>query len=257
MGSRGAWLAGIAAVVMLFAASPASANETSHPCSLVAQEAALAIGAGPCPGVRPGSAVITGDSLCTQNFQFVGSGGARYVGTAGHCVLGRGPLIENMGEHTWAPGAGPVAQDSDRERIGTFVYAIEDLPYDFALIRLDPGVAADPQVCHFGGPTGLYAGQGDATVVQHVGQGMVVGDLLPARSGLSPGTSNDAQVFAVAATGPGDSGSPVTLPDGRAVGLVEGLGEGVFTIIPRLAPQVDRAESALGTTLTLQEAPTR
>jgi SAM-dependent MidA family methyltransferase len=40
-------------------------------------------------------------------------------------------------------------------RIGEFAYAILQDPKDFALIRLDPGVAANPQMCHFGGPTGV------------------------------------------------------------------------------------------------------
>ena len=58
------------------------------------------------------------------------------------------------GWRPWAAGSGPVARDGNGNRIGEFAYAILQEPKDFALIRLDSGVAASPQMCHFGGPTG-------------------------------------------------------------------------------------------------------
>ena len=253
-------LAAVAAPTASAAVGPvrADAVDRGQVCSLAAQAAAAPVGLGPCVGVRPGAAVVTGDTRCTLAFMFQGANGTRYAATAGHCVLGEGGLIRDVGETTWAPGTGPVAEDGSGNRIGEFAYAILDFPGDFALIRLDPGVQSDPQLCHFGGPTGTYTQQGsDLTLVQYVGQGTVVGEVLPARSGLAPDTANADRVFAISASVPGDSGGPVTLQDGRAVGLIQGLGEVAFTVIVRLAPQVERAEQALGTSLTLQQAPTR
>ena len=76
------------------------------------------------------------------------------MGTAGHCILGESPVGGDVGEESWAPGTGPVASDADGNRIGEFAYAILQDPKDFAVIRLDAGVEASPQMCHFGGPTG-------------------------------------------------------------------------------------------------------
>jgi hypothetical protein len=36
------------------------------------------------------------------------------------------------------------------------------------VIRVDPGVAVEPQLCHFGGPTGVNSDQtSDAVVLHH------------------------------------------------------------------------------------------
>lgn len=52
------------------------------------------------------------------NFLFPGSDGRRYIGTAGHCILGDSPFGGDAGEATWAPGSGPVARDGAGDRIG-------------------------------------------------------------------------------------------------------------------------------------------
>src|SRR5207247_6557518 len=127
------------------------------PCTLIPVPAAAPFGTGTCPGVRPGAIVLSDVGQCTLNFLFVGSDGSRYIGTAGHCILGASPFGGDVGEMSWTPGTGPVAQDAGGARIGEFAYAILLDPKDFSLIRVDPGVAVSPQVCHFGGPTGINA----------------------------------------------------------------------------------------------------
>lgn len=58
----------------------------------------------PCPGVRPGALVSSSGGQCTFNFMWLGSDGARYIGTAGHCIVDAGE------EQTWAPGSGQIGR---------------------------------------------------------------------------------------------------------------------------------------------------
>lgn len=271
--------AALAAVAgMLVLAAPASAGllgKTSTvgdwtlggvPCELIEVPAATPLGSGACPGVRPGAVVESDNRQCTFNFLFQGSDGHRYIGTAGHCILGEDPLGGDAGEQAWGPGAGPEARDGDGNRIGEFAYAILQDPKDFAVIRLDLGVAANPQMCHFGGPTGVNDDRGSAPVLlHHFGQGVGVGTVLPARSALAAGMPDPDHVYAAGAVVPGDSGSGIISADGRAVGVIvtTGLHTGSFETsgldagtmgVTRLAPQVARAEEVLGVGLDLQEA---
>jgi hypothetical protein len=277
---RGLTACVFALAVLLVAAAPASAGLLSAsskstagdwtlggvPCELIEVPAAAPIGTGACPGVRPGAIVQSDNGQCTLNFLFQGSDGRRYMGTAGHCILGEDPLGGDAGERSWAPGAGPEARDGAGNRIGEFAYAVLQDPKDFALIRLDPGVAANPQMCHFGGPTGVNTDTGSAPVVlQHFGQGVGVGTVLPARSALALGTPDPDHVYAAGAVVPGDSGSGIISSDGRAVGVIvtTGLHTGAIGTagvdagsmgVTRLAPQEARAEQVMGLTLSLQTA---
>ncbi len=236
-----------------------------QPCRLVEVPAAAPLGLPvSCAGVRPGAAVLTPIGLCTFNFLWVGSDGRRYMGTAGHCIL------PAEGEMTWAPGTGPEARDSEGNRVGEFAYAVLEDPADFSLIRLDPGVEASPEMCFFGGPTGLNTDQPsllEPVLLQQYGQGIVIGSVLPARTYLAAGMPSPDHVFATGLVLPGDSGSGVISADGRAVGVVvtTGLhlngvdltGADLGTVgITRLAPQLQRALNATGlSSLTLQTAP--
>jgi len=213
-------------------------------------------GTAPCTGVRPGAEIRTEHGPCSMGFLFKGRDGRRYVSTAGHCVLGR-----ELVERTWA-GGGSIASDADGKRIGTAVYAVqldiegsESGVADFALIRLDPGVKADPQMCHFGGPTALdTAVKNGAATFEHVGTGAAG---LRARTAVAPGGLYRANyVYAFGAAFPGDSGGALTR-DGMAVGLVTQLSYGALGNIGinRLAPHLARAGKLLGTSLTLQTAP--
>jgi hypothetical protein len=266
---------------LLVAVSPAQAGllpaSTSQPnwtlggvpCNLIPVPAATPVGvAESCPGVRPGATVESDNGLCTFNFLFNGSDGQRYIGTAGHCILGESPFGGDEGERSWARGSGPVARDGDGNRIGEFAYAILQDPKDFALIRLDPGVAANPQMCHFGGPTGINSDRtSSAVVLHHFGQGVGVGTAVPARSATALGMPDPDHVYAQGAVVPGDSGSGIQSADGRAVGVIVTTGLHLGSIgtggvdagttgVTRLGPQVQRASQVLGAGLTLVTAPT-
>jgi hypothetical protein len=263
-----AWTPGPASALTTSASTPA-ANWTlgGEPCRLIGVPAAAPVGTGTCPGVRPGAIVNSDTGQCTFNFLFTGSDGNRYIGTAGHCILGDSPVGGDVGEQSWAPGTGPEARDGNDVRIGEFAYAILQDPKDFALIRLDPGVQANPQMCHFGGPTGLNDDiTEELTVLQHFGNGLGVGAVLPARSALAFGLPDPDHVYAEGAVVPGDSGSGIISDDGRAVGVIVTTGVHTNSIgfpvidagtmgVTRLGPQVARAGQVLGLALTLQTAP--
>ena len=240
-------------------------------CSLIEVPTASPVNvAGSCPGVRPGAIVESDTGQCTFNYLFHGADGERYMGTAGHCVLGEGPTGGDVGERTWAPGTGPEARDSAGNRVGEFAYALLEDPKDFALIRLDAGVEANPQMCHFGGPTGInddMPGLFEPTVLQHFGQGVGLGLTVPGRSAVALGMPDADHVYAEGVVVPGDSGSAINREDGRAVGVIvttgfhrasigtAGLDAGLMGIT-RLSPQLRQAERVLGTALALQTAPT-
>lgn len=226
------------------------------------------VGIGSCPGVRPGAIVESDAGQCTFNFLFSGSDGNRYIGTAGHCILGESPIGGDVGEQSWSAGSGPVARDASGNRVGEFAYAILQDPKDFALIRLDSGVQASAQMCHFGGPTGINSDQTSATtVLHHFGNGIGVGIVLPARSAVAFGLPDADHVYAEGAVVPGDSGSGIISADGRAVGVIVTTGIHSSSIgtsgidvgtmgITRLGPQLERASEVLGLGFALQTAPT-
>ena len=252
------------------AVNPGPAALSVHHDARSAGESPLSppIGLETTVGVQPGGVVRTETVACTLNFVFRGSDRRRYIGTAGHCVLDD-VASHSHEEKTWAPGTGPAANDADGLRIGEFAYAIHEDPRDFALICLDPDVAASPAVAHFGGPTGTNDDRTEnLLVLRYYGNGDGAGTLLPARSAIASGMRDPEHAYAVGLSGPGDSGSAVISSDGRAVGVLATgelkLPDGgedeseVGTIgIPRLAPQLLGASRALGISLTLQTAPLR
>ncbi len=238
------------------------------PCRLIEVPAASPVGAGSCPGVRPGAIVESDAGQCTFNFVFAGSDGRTYIGTAGHCILGDGPFGGDAGEQVWTAGNGPEARDGDGTRIGEFAYAILEDPRDFALIRVDPTVSVNPQMCHFGGPTGINSDTPglSAVLLHHFGNGLAVGAVVPARSALALGMPDPDHVFAEGLVVPGDSGSGIISADGRAVGVIvttgvhsasigtDGIDAGTVGVT-RLAPQLAGASAATGVAYSLVTAP--
>lgn len=238
-----------------------------------------------CEGLRPGALLVygpvptpDGKNYCTFGFILRGTDGHRYATTAGHCLVAHGE------EQTWPQGSGVIAYTADGNRVGEFVYAINTreivppgLPAnaDLAVIRLDRGVEADPEVCAFGGPTGIddrIVTQPDPLEMRWFGSTPVGGRtpptvpgphawLVPARSGYSLGMPRETIVQVSGHASFLDSGGPVLGADGRAVGLVSGpLGDaeelptdghaGTF-IVTRLTHQLERASEALGVRLSL------
>ena len=211
-----------------------------------------------CEGVRPGAAFTSGDEMCSFGFLFQGSDRRRYVSTAAHCAFDPDPPTSGGRTQTWKPGAGPVVE-ADGKPVGRFVYATMQGQFtDFALIRLEPGVLASPQMCHFGGPTTLNtAVHNRDMLVHHYGQGVGM-DYVPARTGDAFfGLYKPDYTYFYGAAMEGDSGSPVIDEDGGAVGLITDLTT-PFTGnvgVNRLAPNLATAAKALKIKLTLLTAP--
>lgn len=257
----------LAAGVLLATAASAPAshqgptlNLGGQVCQTIAVPTAAPFGAGRCPGVRPGALLESRVGFCTMNFLFRDRAGRRYIGTAGHCILG------SRGERKWGAG-GPVAKDSRGRRIGRFRYAALRGEKDFALIRLTGAGRrqARPAMCHFGGPSGIDTTRpGGPVTLEHYGQGLITGTVAPARTFTANGMRNRNHVFAQGAVAPGDSGGPVTRGgSGRGVGVVVTGGfhldsGGPGTVgITRLGPQKTRAERGIGERLTIVRAPQR
>ncbi|MGB0653509.1 MAG: hypothetical protein ACPGQL_09945 [Thermoplasmatota archaeon] len=207
----------VALAVLLFAL-PLAALDTSasldDPVGCVEELTAGGIPV-PCDGIRPG-ARITSPSGCTLAW-ILEDEGDLYATTAGHCVGGVGDVVRID------PGNGPEVD------IGTVVYAInQGDSQDFAVIDIYPEVEGDvnPQLCHWGGPTGMVTGdveRGD--VVRQYGHGIAI-SVLPetrARSGLVSYDSGTSYGFYGVVTN-GDSGSPVMMADGSALGVLNTLG---------------------------------
>jgi hypothetical protein len=230
-----------------------------HSCRLIATAATTpVVDSAGCSGVRPGAPVLTPVGQCTLNFLWRGTDGRSYIGTAGHCLL-EGSDVRQV---VFGPGDGPPARDGTGRRIGEFAYAALDESSDFALIRLDAGVPADPQVCQFGGPTGLDVGVVPGlTALQYVGRGTLTGNLAPARTQLAlDGDTRFVTGLGVASAG--DSGSPLVGVDGRAIGVVVATGPalpfaptGLFVFSMRVAPEMGRAGAAMGLGFELVTAP--
>jgi len=219
---------------------------------------APAVGVTRCADLRPGAVIFVGPSLCTANFLYRDGAGAEYLGTAGHCVLGSATLSgEDAGERVWTAGTGPEVSDAGGAVIGHIAYAVLTPPKDFALIRLANGVAAAPAMCHFGGPTGINdETSAEPSVLRFYGNGLVTGDVLPARSALALSMADPDEVFLTSVAAPGDSGAGVIDAQGRAVGVLVTVGlhnggagtNGVElgTVgVTRLTPQLERARQAL------------
>jgi hypothetical protein len=226
-------------------------------------QAADPFGATSCAGVRPGAIIQAprGD-IYTMGFLFEGTSAkgakANYVTTVGDNIL-PAPATRK-----W-PVGGPQAFDANGKAIGRFVYAVfTDTPNasSFGLVRIDPGVKVNPQMCHFGGPTGLYTDLDPSPrAVEYYGNGFPIDQVVPARTALASGTANEETVFVVGAVtwsiDTGDGGAPF-LADGKALGYhnntAGGGGNGAGFGIARLAPWIAKSQSALKLRLRLRTA---
>lgn len=229
-------------------------SAAAFPDALAPTPALLPDPSGPCPGIRPG-ARMNEPAGCTYNFVFTDDAGKLYIGTAGHCVDG-------IGQRASAAGVG---------EFGTVAYAIAtDVGTDFAIIAIDQDKydQVTPAMCHWGGPT---RADPDAvtlgTGTKHYGHGLVLGqnDATRARQGALIVWEKAYWRATNAVTG-GDSGSPMLLHDGSAVGVVTHLSasfsypdhpESAATTSSgtRLTHGLQLAEAATGIRLTLLTAP--
>lgn len=228
------------------------AADLTDKCHPMAVRTATPVGTGSCPGVRPGAFFTSPIGGCSFNFLFKGGDGYRYIGTAGHCLVKEGQ------ELAWEPGKGPTIE-AGGAGVGRPAYGILKGERDFGLIRLNADVQASPQMCHFGGPTGLDTARlATPVLIEHYGNGVAVSEVAPARTSVAMNTNDPDVVTALGLAAFGDSGSGATR-DGRALGVLVAVGvssaDAGNIFITRLAPQIVQAERVLGTTLTLQTAP--
>lgn len=215
-----------------------------------------------CPvHLHPGDGVSLPGFLCTLNFLWRGSDGHRYMGTAGHCTL-----ESQVGDRVEAGGGG---------RIGVLAYRVFDTRkdgHDFALVRLDPGVKASPQMRYWGGPTKAYTAMSDQSqTLKFAGQATGIAYAAPNRELLATAVTRPEIILVTGPASFNDSGAGVITPDGQAAGLITTLagshvpartsasggvevGEGQIVRIPYAVAQ---AEKALRARLTLQTAPLR
>lgn len=195
---------------------------------------------------------------CTANFMFKDPAGRRYMGTAGHCYFAEGTL--------WVATSFGYDVRRNREFVGELIYGVNRGDEDFALFRLGDDVLASPAVAYWGGPTGLYTDHSSTPVaLRHTGVGFAFKDALPSRSSLAPNTTGENRFLTIGPVSAGDSGSPVTTLDGKAVGIltsyappheaIDIIGVGPAFSGPRLDAAIRAAEAALGFPLELQTAP--
>jgi hypothetical protein len=169
-----------------------------------------------CPGIQsPGvsaAGCIVAPAGCTANFIFT-DGSSQYVGTARHCVDRVGQTVTMQVDTTTVADVGTVSHMTSGEG---------EPGNDWALIRIDPAVAAEwgvnPAIPVIGGPQGIYTGCEPTPVVHYGhGYGVAVGQGKP-EFGFSTNLYDDGYGW----TGfgaPGDSGSPVlTSLGGPAIG---------------------------------------
>ena len=278
-------IVGLAALAATALPPQAGADDGTRSCIPISvPTASTPVGTGGCPGVRPGSRLLNNfNGLCTANFLFRSPDGTRYLGTAAHCIGEAEGGGDDPHERVWPPGKGPKALDGEGRVIGRFAYGAlrshgtgVGVTYDrnFALIRLDPGIESSPEMCFFGGPSGVYATDTADTLVLHYYGGGETGEVVPARTAVAQGTPDPNYVYAIGVAMAGDGGSPVVTADGLAFGMLvtfspHGVGfstepggpppaylesqQGTIGIT-RLAPQLARASQAMGIPLELVTA---
>jgi hypothetical protein len=190
--------------------------------------------------IRPGAALD--DGSCTANFVFTSLDNRTvYLGTAAHCFSNDINTQTNGCEADIDDlNATMVVDGGGRARL---VYSSwhamqkagetdQDLCFgnDFALLELSPADAnvTSPALKHWGGPTGIAEGAtAREKVLSYGNSGSRPQDSsLSPREGivLRPGPLCDTSVVFPNPAIPGDSGSPVILGDGRALGDFVSIG---------------------------------
>lgn len=213
------------------------------------------------PTIRPGVRTHTAGNQCTANFVFT-NGVDLFIGQAAHCAT-LGAATDTNGCTTPSRAVGTPVTIDGASRPGTLAYSswrtmqargewdgLTCAYNDFALVRIDPAdhAAVSGSVLHFGGPIGMapavYPGFGKH--VLSYGDSSLLPEVEPSdwKEGYVVGgsTSNWIVLVEFAVPGvPGDSGSPVLLDNGRALGLISTL-----QAVPYPANTVVTLEKAVG-----------
>lgn len=191
-------------------------------------------------GIRPGGWIVS-PSWCTTGFVF-DLEGSPVISTAGHCAE-RGEEVVMLA----APGVLVYVGDA-------VVSVNRGVGEDFALIEVRPEVAdlLDPSMPTVSGPSGPgRAGAGD--VVVHAGHGVGVGVAGTPRAGVvtyEAAVGQSGPYGFVGAAAMGDSGSPVRLLSGEAVGnLTHVVVDSAYAPAVVVGTPLERIERLSGATL--------
>lgn len=194
--------------------------------------------------IYPGVQTFTAGGQCTANFVFwkslSGGGHDVFLGQAAHCASQGGSTSTN-GCTTPSLNVGTKVTIQGAQYPGTLAYSswktmqsvketngLTCAYNDFALVRLDPRdhVRVNPSVRHYGGPTAsapLSAAPGPDKVLSFQNSGLRPGpEPVDRKEGYVTATSGGwvSNVYFLTPGVPGDSGSPVILPDGRGLGVL-------------------------------------
>lgn len=188
--------------------------------------------------IRPGSATLTGNAICTTNFVFTDSAGNVYLGQAAHCTSTAEATALDGCINTTLP-VGTQVRVAGASRPATLVYnswtAMQQrgetdvaacLYNDFALLKLDPQdyPAVNPSARFWGGPTGTVPSSFEGAAVYGYGSTIGAGRVAPhAKTGVSLRQAAGGWTHILAMDPPGvsgDSGSGVMDGQGRAFGVL-------------------------------------
>ncbi len=261
------------------ATDPGRAGEPGASCAPAgaADAPVPPVGLAACPEVRPGDSLYSefGDSSsrCVIGPMYADRRGNRYFITGPDCAP---PYAFEAAVTTWTFGKGPIALDGrSGKRIGEWVFRFSASSGGLSMVRLYPGIQANPQICQYGGPTGLNtAVSEDPTTLVMVGDqgGFLSYDLRPyadvqsslMRPGVAAEGLYDPNLVLVAAENVVEYGMPVVTDDGLLVGIsdyygseqrgsVVGISTGMVVVRPTKPMTV--AAKVLRTTFTLLTAP--
>lgn len=196
--------------------------------------------------IHPGVQTFTSGGQCTANFVYT-SGTTVYIGQAAHCSGTGGNTATNgctspslpTGTHVTVTGAskpGVMVYNSWVTMQANHETDPDTCQYnDLALVQLDPVDAAhvNPSVPHWGGPTALNTtGLALGDQVYSYGNSELrlgITQLSP-KTGISNGDQGNGWSHGTTLVTPGipgDSGSALLDPSGRATGVLSTLGIGV------------------------------
>lgn len=167
-------------------------------------------------GIRPGTKMVS-PSWCTMNFVFA-KGKRSFIGTAGHCVNELGESVSLL------------VDTQEIIEVGKVVFRVLDLDTgkDFALVSIDPKYRGlvEASLPFWEGPTEQTSPPIANRVVRYVGHGLAVGMGGTPRAALGVFSDDESYAAIDATPAPGDSGGPIILDTGEAVGIIS---QGGFT----------------------------
>lgn len=228
--------------VVAGAAVPLAAHAATHPTPAVTVAWAPASSA----SIHPGVQTFTSGGQCTANFVYT-NGSTVYIGQAAHCS-GTGGNTATNGCTSGSEPIGTQVTVTGASKPGVMVYNSwltmqanhetdpDTCQYnDLALVQLDPADVArvNPSVPRWGGPTalnttGLTSGE---QVFSYGNSELRLGiTQLSPKTGISNGDQGNGWSHGTTLVTPGipgDSGSALLDPSGRATGVLSTLGIGI------------------------------